>query len=157
VLFSSVGFLEMKLIDKQSFEEEYWFPPYAMVLYLALLWDSSDNIPWIKGIGRKTAQDIVKKYHLYEDLEKNITNLPENIQNKLKNNLEQLKYNIKLIQLMYPWDFSTKDIEINSNIKNINFDKLKDILVNQYWFDSFDSLINKIKKELKKPVNISLF
>jgi DNA polymerase-1 len=154
------NFLEpkkMELIDKENFKKEYWFEPKWMILYLALLGDSSDNIPWIKWIWKKTASEIVKQYSTYEELEKNLSNLPESIQKKLKNNLEQLKENIKLIQLRYPGNFSEKEIEKKSNVKNINFDKLKNILIEKYWFKSFDSLIDKAKKDLKQPENLSLF
>jgi DNA polymerase-1 len=49
----NVEFLEpkkMDLVDKEKFFQEYGFYPEGMLLYLALLGDSSDNIPGIKGI-----------------------------------------------------------------------------------------------------------
>jgi len=155
-----VKFLEpknMELIDKKKFIEEYWFEPKWMVLYLALLWDSSDNIPWIKWIWKKTAASIVKDYPTYEDLINNIDKLPEKIKTKILENQEQLKENIKLVSLMYPETLSSEEINKKADIKNINFDKLKEILVNEYGFTSFDKLIDKVKAEIKQPTQLSLF
>ena len=155
-----VSFLEpksMELIDKEKFKEEYWFEPKWMLLYLALLWDSSDNIPWVKWIWKKTAAKIVSQYLTYEELMQHIDELPDKIKEKILENKEQLKKNIELIKLMLPEVESLQDIQKNSDIKKIDFDKLKDILVNQYWFASFDKLIDKTKNEIKQPSQLSLF
>jgi len=155
-----VNFLEpksMELIDKETFEKEYGFSPKWMLLYLALLWDSSDNIPWIKWIWKKTAQKIVSQYETYDKLVENIDKLPSSIQEKLKNNLEQLKENIKLIELMHPKTLSNDEINKKADISNIDFDKLSKILIDEYWFVSFSKLIDKTKKDLIQPTQLSLF
>ena len=155
-----VKFLEpksMELIDKEKFIEEYGFEPKWMTLYLALLGDSSDNIPWIKWIWKKTAASIVKDFPTYEELMKNIDKLPEKLKNRILENKEQLEENIKLVSLMYPDTLSSEEIEKKADIKNIDFDKLKKILVKEYGFTSFDKLIDKVKWELKQPTQLSLF
>jgi len=148
---------KMELIDKNKFEEEYWFPPEWMVLYLALLWDSSDNIPGIEWIWKITAQKIVSQYHSFDELMKNIDNLQDKLKEKILKNKKQLKQNIKLVSLMNPWNFQNQEIEKKSLIKNINFDELKKILVNEYGFKSFEKLIDKTKNEIKQPSQMSLF
>jgi len=147
----------MELIDKKKFIEDYWFEPKWMVLYLALLWDSSDNIPWVKWIWKKTASKIVAEFPTYDDLIENLDKLPEKIRVKIKENKEQLKQNIELVSLMYPDVISNEEIEKKADVKNIDFNRLKSILVDEYWFKSFDKLIDKVKKELKEPTQLSLF
>jgi len=117
----------MELIDETKFKEEYGFDPKWMVLYLALLWDSSDNIPWVKWIGKKTAQGIVKQYQTYEDLISNIFSLKPKIQEKILENKELLKKNIELITLLSPWNYKSDEIEKKSDVSNINFQKLENI------------------------------
>jgi hypothetical protein len=58
---------------------------------------------------------------------------------------------------MNPWNFQNQEIEKKSLIKNINFDELKKILVNEYGFKSFEKLIDKTKNEIKQPSQMSLF
>jgi len=160
LISKNVEFLEpkkMEFIDEKKFKEEFGFSPKWMLLYLALLWDSSDNIPWIKWIWKKTAAEIVSSYETFDDLIKNLDLLPEKIKNKIKPNIQQLEENIKLIKLRIPKKFDTKEIEKKSNVKNINWDLLKNILVKEYWFKSFENLIDKAKKEISQPTQLGLF
>lgn len=160
LISDNVEFLEpkkMEFIDKEKFKEEFWFSPKWMLLYLALLGDSSDNIPWIKWIWQKTAKEIVSQYETLEDLEKNIDKLPEKIKSKVQPNIEQLKENINLIKLRTPKEFDKNDIANKSDVKKINWDLLKKILVQDYGFKSFDSLIDRAKKEISQPTQLGLF
>ena len=147
----------MEVIDKNKFKEEYWFDPKWIILYLALLGDSSDNIPWVKWIWKKTAQSIVSKFQTYDELMENINKLNPKIQEKILENKDLLKKNIKLITLLNPWHYKSEEIEKKSKISNINFKKLENILVSEYWFSSFSKLISKLEKELIQPTQQSLF
>ncbi len=147
----------MEVIDKNKFKEEYWFDPKWIILYLALLGDSSDNIPWVKWIWKKTAQSIVSKFQTYDELMENINKLNPKIQEKILENKDLLKKNIELITLLNPWHYKSEEIEKKSKISNINFKKLENILVSEYWFSSFSKLISKLEKELIQPTQQSLF
>lgn len=57
-----------KLIDQASFLVDNGFPSEKISLYHALLGDSSDNIPGVKGIGEKTAQGLVVQFASLEDM-----------------------------------------------------------------------------------------
>ena len=48
--------------DKALLMEEYGVEPEGMIEIKALMGDSSDNIPGVAGIGKKTAGDLVQKY-----------------------------------------------------------------------------------------------
>ncbi len=62
------------LFDEQGVIEKYGFTPLQIPDYKGLAGDTSDNIIGIKGIGEKTATEVVKKYgtieHMYEVLKK---------------------------------------------------------------------------------------
>ena len=45
-----------------SFREAYGFDPIHIIDLKALMGDASDNIPGVKGIGEKTAMDLIQRY-----------------------------------------------------------------------------------------------
>lgn len=51
---------EDKRYDKKVFEEEFGFPLRHFTDYLALMGDSADNIPGVKGIGPKGAKNLIR-------------------------------------------------------------------------------------------------
>ena len=68
------GINDTVLYDEDAVKERYGFGPEHVVDYKALRGDPSDNIPGIKGIGEKTATEIIVRFgsieHLYEIIEK---------------------------------------------------------------------------------------
>ncbi|QIM63215.1 DNA polymerase I [Pasteurellaceae bacterium Orientalotternb1] len=65
------------LLDREGVIEKYGIPPELIIDYLALLGDSSDNIPGVKGVGEKTAiallQGIGSMKDIYANLDKVVT------------------------------------------------------------------------------------
>ena len=59
--------------DRDRFFEEYGFEPINLIDAKALMGDSSDNIPGVRGVGEKTAFSLIREYgtveKLYEDLD----------------------------------------------------------------------------------------
>lgn len=59
--------------DKEVFKEQYGILPDCFVDVKALMGDSSDNIPGVRGIGEKTALKIIAEYgsieRLYDDID----------------------------------------------------------------------------------------
>lgn len=62
-----------QIVDVQSFEQTMGFLPSKLSFYFGLLGDTSDNIPGVKGIGKKGAADLVKQFasmnEMYEHLD----------------------------------------------------------------------------------------
>ncbi|MDY3906832.1 MAG: DNA polymerase I [Lawsonibacter sp.] len=46
----------------EAFQEEYGFAPIHIIDLKALMGDSSDNIPGVKGVGEKTAMALIRRY-----------------------------------------------------------------------------------------------
>ena len=46
----------------EAFQEEYGFDPIHIIDLKALMGDSSDNIPGVKGVGEKTAMALIRRY-----------------------------------------------------------------------------------------------
>jgi DNA polymerase-1 len=54
--------VEEQWVDQTNASERLGVPPQRVVDYLALVGDSSDNIPGVKGIGDKTAVQLLETY-----------------------------------------------------------------------------------------------
>ena len=52
----------------EAFREEYGFDPIHIIDLKALMGDSSDNIPGVKGVGEKTAMALVQRYGSIDEL-----------------------------------------------------------------------------------------
>lgn len=70
---TKMGRPEIKNYTKAALFEEYGLTPEEMIELKALMGDSSDNIPGVAGIGKKTASDLITAYHnidyIYENLD----------------------------------------------------------------------------------------
>jgi DNA polymerase-1 len=70
------------------FEDEYGFPAVNLIDLKALMGDSSDNYPGVKGIGEKTAKSLIAQYktidNLYEHLEKGKLTATKSVLSKLE-------------------------------------------------------------------------
>ncbi len=54
--------------DPEKFRADYGFDPIRLIDLKALMGDSSDNIPGVKGVGEKTAMALVQKYGTIDNL-----------------------------------------------------------------------------------------
>ncbi len=67
-----MGQTSTKEMTPESFRAEYGFEPIHLIDLKALMGDSSDNIPGVKGVGEKTAMALVQLYrsidHLYDHM-----------------------------------------------------------------------------------------
>ncbi|MBR7084326.1 MAG: DNA polymerase I [Oscillospiraceae bacterium] len=65
---------ETVVYTPEKFEEEYGFAPRYLIDLKALMGDTSDHISGVKGIGEKTAKNLIQNY---ESIEKLYANLEE--------------------------------------------------------------------------------
>ena len=63
-----MGRTTSKNMTPEAFREEYGFDPIHIIDLKALMGDSSDNIPGVKGVGEKTAMALVQRYGSINDL-----------------------------------------------------------------------------------------
>src|SRR5690606_15188168 len=57
--------------------EKFGVPPEKVIDILALMGDSSDNIPGVPGIGPKTAAELIQKYGSLEGLLANLDDIKQ--------------------------------------------------------------------------------
>lgn len=72
---------------KDKFIEDYGIDPIKMIDLKALMGDSSDNVPGVKGIGEKTALKLLQQYNSLEGIYDNIDNIKGATHDKLVNDI----------------------------------------------------------------------
>ena len=91
-----------KGLEKRSWQEtldKFGVPPERIVDYLALIGDSSDNIPGVEGIGPKTSAQILSSHSLEELLAEPSLIRKDSWREKLISSAELIRKNISLITL----------------------------------------------------------
>ncbi len=74
-----------RLFTEGVVKEKFGVTPAQMVDYLSLVGDTSDNIPGVKGIGEKTASQLLQKYGSLDRIYDRIDLVsPESLRNKLR-------------------------------------------------------------------------
>ena len=66
---------EAKCIDTQGVYAKYGCSPSQVIDILAIMGDSSDNVPGVRGIGEKGAQQLVEKFHSLEGIYENLDSI----------------------------------------------------------------------------------
>ncbi len=106
---SRMGKTTTKEMDEDRFQEEYGFLPKGIVELKALMGDSSDNIPGVKGVGEKTATSLVQAYqtveHIYANLDE--IEIKDSVRKKLKDDKESalMSHELATICTDAPFDF----------------------------------------------------
>ena len=67
-----MGQTTTEVFDDKAVFEKYGVTPEEFISVKALMGDSSDNIPGVKGIGEKTAFDLLANFHTLDNLYDNI-------------------------------------------------------------------------------------
>ncbi|PIZ00219.1 DNA polymerase I [bacterium (Candidatus Howlettbacteria) CG_4_10_14_0_8_um_filter_40_9] len=78
------GFTDTVIYDEKAVEVRYGFSVDKFVDYKALRGDPSDNIPGVKGIGEKTAIDLIKQYGSLENIYKHLDELKVGVKRNLE-------------------------------------------------------------------------
>ncbi len=80
----SRGLSESMLYDQEKVKEKFNLCPSEMVDFKALRGDPSDNIPGIKGIGEKTATNLIRQFGSLDKIYQEIKANPETTQIKTR-------------------------------------------------------------------------
>ena len=105
-----------QIVDVASFEQVSGFHVAKLPFYYALLGDASDNIPGVKGIGKKGASDIVLQYANLQDLYEHLEQVkPERVRKALEANKDNAFLSEELFKLRF--------VDIGSTISDVAFDR----------------------------------
>ena len=108
-----MGQTDTVIFDWDKVIEKYGVTPKEFISVKALMGDSSDNIPGVKGIGEKTAFDLLCKFHSLDNLYENIESdeIKKSAREKLKEGKDDafLCYKLCEIDKNVPIDFKVED------------------------------------------------
>lgn len=108
-----MGQTTTKEMTPETFREAYGFDPVHIVDLKALMGDTSDNIPGVKGIGEKTAMDLIQRYQSVEAIYADVEGVEAKpaVKKKLAEGEEQarMSYDLATIRCDAPIDFSPED------------------------------------------------
>ncbi|HHT25231.1 MAG TPA: DNA polymerase I [Clostridiaceae bacterium] len=156
------------LMDRDAFEAEYGFGPEKFVDFKAIMGDSSDNIPGIRGIGQVGASDLIRNHgtlkQIYDTLDHDKTKIPNKYHNKLYDDREMafLSYDLALINKKVPIRISARDaVKEKPDIKKLTdfFQKMGfQTMFERFGIEQDNSIIDKTElAELKEYRTIQEF
>ncbi len=118
----SRGVSESVLYDVKAVKARYDFNPIQMIDYKALRGDPSDNIPGVKGVGEKTATELIKEFGdietLYKEIESKTVEQLSSIKPRIIGLLIEHKETAFLSKRLAT---IRRDAEIDFNLENCRF------------------------------------
>ena len=117
-----VNTMTNEVLDQKGVEKKFGVLPDQIIDYLALVGDTSDNIPGVNKVGPKTAVNWLSKYGTVESIIEKSDEISGKVGEYLREGIEQLKLSQQLttIKKDVALDFGIEDLAVN----DINQDKL---------------------------------
>lgn len=93
------GIGNYKIYTNDLFSEELGIDPHMLIDVKALMGDSSDNYPGVKGIGEKTAYKLIAKYRSINSLLENLSELTKAQRLKIEADIDMLHLSRQLAEI----------------------------------------------------------
>lgn len=127
--------------DPTTVEELHGIKPEQVIELKALMGDSSDNIPGVKGIGVKTATSLLQNYGDLDTLYQHLDDLPAGQRKRLEEGTEDLELSKKLAEIDCKYDL---EVDWDSlHFKGFEGDELYEI----FKGFGFEQLIKRLNLE----------
>lgn len=146
-LLKTKGFIRF---DEKTFKDTYGTTPIHMIDLKALMGDASDHIQGVKGIGEKTAINLLTKYQSLDNVYEHLNEIGGKTKEKLEQGKDDayMSYDLATIYKEVPIPFSLEDCIY----KGMNIKDYKDILEEL----EFKSLLKKINFEREEQQTLNL-
>ena len=100
------------IYDKDGVIKKWGLPPEKIIDLLALMGDSSDNVPGVAGVGIKTAVKLLKEYDNIESVLDNASKISnKRVHNGLINGRDKAFLSKELVTII-------KDVDVDTNVEN---------------------------------------
>ena len=118
-----------------TFRRDWGIEPENIVDLKALMGDSSDNIPGVKGIGEKTALKLIQDYDCLDGIYESLSELKPSVKAKLESDKDNAykSFELATIYKKVPLEFSIDDLKYNGPT-----DKLNDFYKEMEFFSLID-------------------
>jgi len=129
-------------INEEKCKEKFGVYPKDFINFQALVGDSSDNIPGVKGVGVKTAAKLINKYKTLENLYDHIDEIKGALQKKLIESKDNAFLSRKLVTLK-------TDLFDDINLEDFKYPEINPILkISDKLIDlDITSILERVKKD----------
>ena len=140
--------MKNKWIGVDEVKEKFGVPPEKVTEVMGLMGDSSDHIPGVKGVGPKTAIELIQKYGSIEELYKSIDEIEKK---KLKEKLIQDKERALLSRKLVTIDTAMK-LECSLDDLKVRPSKNEDLrkIFSEFEFSSMLAVLEDGSEETSK-------
>ncbi len=154
------GFSDTVIYDEAAVKERYGLTPAQMIDYKSLRGDPSDNIPGVRGIGEKTATELLQKFGTLEEVYRKVEEckikngkckISDRVMQLLEEHKEDAMLGKKLVTLVrdVPLDVSRNDCKVfpadNKKLREV-FEKF-----------GFKNLVARLdKEEVVAPIAVGV-
>jgi len=107
-----VNTMNNTVLDRDGVIEKYGVPPSSIIDYLALMGDSSDNIPGVPKVGPKTAVKWLAEHGSLQKIVEHADEIKGKVGESLRSNLELLYLSKELVTLKLDVDLEFKPHEL---------------------------------------------
>ncbi|MDE2796522.1 MAG: DNA polymerase I [Gemmatimonadota bacterium] len=134
-------------VDERNAGEKFGVAPDRVVDYLALVGDSSDNVPGAPGIGPKTARKLLETYGGVEDILEHAEEV------KAKRPRESLLANREQVLLSKDLVTIRTDVEVGAELEELRVSEPDHQRLRKLYVDlEFRTLLERLDRESGRPV-----
>ncbi|UCD16881.1 MAG: DNA polymerase I, partial [Candidatus Zixiibacteriota bacterium] len=147
------GSVPPEQLDPQGVEEKFGVPPERIIDMLALMGDSSDNVPGIPGIGPKTAKSLLDQFGNLDTILSSTDKIQaKGTRNKVAKNREKAELSRKLvtIETSVPIAFSLKNMKRGK----IDFEKAKKLFLELEFTNLLEELAGQVGIPDQEPEGV---
>ncbi|MDD2694079.1 MAG: 5'-3' exonuclease H3TH domain-containing protein [Candidatus Gracilibacteria bacterium] len=152
--------MKQKFMKEKDVTEKFGVPTSQVRDYLAIVGDSSDNIPGIAGFGPKKATDLLQKYGTLEGIYENMGDLTPKMQEILRDQKENAFLSQKLATIIRDIKITLKLTEADTLVSHVSRSSYIELL-QEYQFRSLlprgQEIVQKVltKKEANVIKNLA--
>lgn len=143
------GVSDIVVYDEAAVKERFGFPPERIVDFKGLKGDPSDNIPGVKGIGEKTAGELIRIFgaieEIYKALKKADKRITPSVAAKLREGAEDAKFSRDLARMK-------TDVSISFSLEKLKWrdGKNRDVIKKLFERFGFFSLLKRFSEGEQK-------
>jgi len=138
-------------VDQDNADQKFGIRPDQVIDYLALVGDSSDNVPGAPGVGPKTAKALLEKWDTLDEMFAHADEVePKRARTALQEHADEVRLSKRLVTIR-------TDVPIEVDLETLkestpDFPQLRDLLIDY----EFRTLIDRIPTEAGEEVESSV-
>lgn len=134
---------------KETFIEEYGFEPLKIIDLKSLMGDASDNIPGVKGVGEKTAMNLIQTYGSLDGVYEHIDEIKGKLREKLEMDKENAYFSYELATIY-------RDVPLEFDLSELTYDGANIPKLGALYQElEFHSFLKNLATEISEPVELN--